>query len=316
MKNLAKFSVDRAITVFMAVILVVVFGVVSYGRLSTDLFPSMNLPYSVVVTTYIGASPEEVEGVVTQPLEEVLATTTNIASVESTSQENVSIIILEFNSETNMDSAVIEMRENLDMVLSNLPDEVGNPMIIKLNPDMMPIMQFSVSRSDMTPQELTEYVNDDVLPLIERVAGVASVNMSGGYESEIRVVLDDEAIDALNTQLTIMQAQADPTDLVEDFQLDREYITLILEAQNFAFPVGYVNVEGVNYLVRVGDEYKSVDEIKELVLFDLGDQGFQITLDDLAAIEYVNANEKEYSKLNGNSAISITVQKSSIGKPK
>jgi HAE1 family hydrophobic/amphiphilic exporter-1 len=212
MKNLAKYSVDKAITVFMAVIVIVVFGVVSYTRLSTDLFPSMNIPYTVVVTTYIGASPEEVEEVVTKPLEATLATTTNIKQVTSTSQENVSLVILEFNSDANMDSAVIEMRENLDMVLSSLPDEVGSPMIIKLNPDMMPVMQFSVSDSEMTQAELTNYVNESVLPLIERVPGVASVNVSGAYESEVRVILDDEALADLNEELRVMYLMMDPDD--------------------------------------------------------------------------------------------------------
>jgi HAE1 family hydrophobic/amphiphilic exporter-1 len=137
MKNLAKYSVDRAITIFMAVLIVMVFGVVSYTNLTTDLFPSMNIPYSVVITTYIGASPEEVEDVVTNPIEDALATTTNIKELSSVSQENMSLIIMEFNSDTNMDSAVIEMRETLDMAMANMPDMVGNPMIIKMNPDMM-----------------------------------------------------------------------------------------------------------------------------------------------------------------------------------
>jgi HAE1 family hydrophobic/amphiphilic exporter-1 len=146
MKNLAKYSVEKAITVFMVVVIVAVFGVVSFTRLTTDLFPSMNIPYAVVVTTYIGASPTEVEENVSKPLEETFATTTNVKNLTSTSQENVSIIFLEFESDTNMDSAMIEMREDLDMVLSRLPEEVGNPMIIKINPDMMPIMQFSISK--------------------------------------------------------------------------------------------------------------------------------------------------------------------------
>jgi len=115
MKQLSKFSVDRAITIFMAVIIVIIFGVVSLTNLTTDLFPNMNIPYSVVITTYPGASPSEVEEVVTKPLEETLATTTNIKQISSMSNENVSIVILEFNSDTNMDSAMIEMRESLDL---------------------------------------------------------------------------------------------------------------------------------------------------------------------------------------------------------
>lgn len=361
MKNIAKYSVDRAITVFMSVIIVVVFGVVSYGRLSTDLFPSMNIPFTVVVTTYIGASPEEVEEVVTKPLEATLSTTTNIKQVTSQSMENVSLVVLEFNSDANMDSAVIEMRENLDLVLASLPDAVGSPMIIKLNPDMMPVMQVSVSKEGLTQQELTNYVEEDVLPSIERVPGVASVDVSGAYESEIRVILDDERLTALNDELGFFYSMIDPTDEVEDMYLDKDIISQILQAQNFEFPVGYAGVEGVNYLVRVGEEFNDVDEINNLSLFDISDMingvliqtlgGMGYTVDAENPIDdapealltnpviaplynssfrspillssllvedgdgnrtaqYVNANEKEYSKINGENAISITIQKS------
>ena len=203
MKNLAKFSVEKAITVFMAVIIVAIFGVVSFTRLTTDLFPSMNIPYGIVVTPYIGASPEEVELGVTNPLEETLSTTTNVKTIESISQENISILMLEFEADANMDSAVIEMRENLDMITSNLPDEVGNPMIIKINPDMMPIMAFSVS-ADLSQEDLTTLVNEEVLPQVERIPGVASVSVSGAFESELQVVLNEERITQYEAELSAM----------------------------------------------------------------------------------------------------------------
>ena len=312
MKNFAKYSVEKAITVFMAVIIVAIFGVVSFTRLTTDLFPSMNIPYAVVVTTYIGASPDEVEEIVSKPLEETFATTTNIKNLVSISQENVSIILLEFESEANMDSAVIEMREKLDMALPYLPDEVGNPMIIKINPDLMPIMQFSVSMEGMTQQELTQFVDEEVLPQVERIGGVASVSVSGAYNSEISVVLDDDAIADINTDIEAFMTLAGftPTE-IEQIQLDKEMISNILRAQNFEFPVGYINVEGVNYLVRVGDEFDNLEEIEDLVIFDASPIIPVVTLDDLADVAFINANEKEYSKVNGDNAITLTVQKSS-----
>ncbi len=312
MKGFAKYSVEKAITVFMAVIIVAIFGVVSFTRLTTDLFPSMNIPYAVVVTTYIGASPDEVEEIVTKPLEETFATTSNNKNLISISQENVSIIMLEFESEANMDSAIIEMREKLDMALPYLPDEVGNPMIIKINPDLMPIMQFSVSVEGMTQQELTEFVDEEVLPQVERIGGVASVSISGAYNSEISVVLDDDAIDDLNTEISanLTLAGFTPTE-IENLQLDKEMISNILRAQNFEFPVGYINVEGVNYLVRVGDEFGSLEEIEDLVIFDVFPMMPIVTLDDLADVSFINANEKEYSKVNGDNAITLTIQKSS-----
>jgi HAE1 family hydrophobic/amphiphilic exporter-1 len=314
-KQLIEFSVHRAVTVFMAVLIVIVFGVVSLTNLTTDLFPSINVPFAVVLTPYPGASPTEVEDVVTNSLEETLATTTNIKEFQSISQENVSIIILEFNSDTNMDSAVIEMRENLDLTTSGLPDGVGNPTIIKLNPDLLPVMQLSVTKEGLTQQELTNYVEQEVLPRIERIPGVASVSVSGAYESEIQVTIDEAAIAAINDQLRLLFAGAGVDE--EDMPLlDRDMISDILMAQNFEFPVGFANVDGIGYLVRVGDEFESLEDIKNLLVFNFsGIDGvappLSFTVDDIADVAFVNANDKEYSKVNGENAISFSIQKNS-----
>jgi len=301
MKGIAKFSVERAITVFMAVILVAVFGVVSFTRLTTDLFPSMNIPYAVVITTYPGASPDEVEETVSKPLEATFSTTTNIKEVQSTSQENLSIITLEFNSSTNMDSAMIEMRENLDMIKGSLPDSVSNPMIIKINPDMMPIMSFSVTKEGYTQKDLTEYIDDSLLPQIERIGGVASVSVSGAFESEIHVIIDEVALAAKNAQLSA---------IIPDFEITKGMISGILTAQNFGFPTGYINLGGSNYLVRVGDKLEDKEAIENLTIFN-SIPGMTVKISDIASVDYISAADKEYSKVNGENAITLTIQKSS-----
>ncbi|MCF7926650.1 MAG: efflux RND transporter permease subunit [Candidatus Izimaplasma sp.] len=315
MKNLISYSVNRAITVFMAVIIVIVFGVVSYTNLTTDLLPSLNIPYSVVVTTYPTASPEEVEEVVTKPLEETLATITNVKQITSQSSENFSLLFLEFNGDTDMDSAIIEMRENLDGVQATFPDMVGNSRIIKINPDMMPIMQLSVSKEGLSQQELTNYVEEEVLPQLERVPGVASVSASGLYESELQVLLDEEQLTSYNMQLEALYVGLGVPEENRRL-LDKEMISNILKAQNFESPVGYGNIEGINYLIRVGDEFDSVEALSSLVIFEF--QGIpgqfdplSITLADVSEINFVNANDKEYAKVNGENAISISIQKSS-----
>lgn len=315
MKQLIEFSVNKTVTVFMAVLIVIIFGVVSMTNLTTDLFPSINAPFAVVLTVYPGASPTEVESVITNPVEETLATTTNIKEIQSISQENFSILILEFNASTNMDSAVIEMRENLDLITSNFPDMVGNPTIIKLNPDLLPIMQLSVTKEGVDQQALTTYVEEEVLPLLERVPGVASVSISGAYESEIQVVIDEAAIATINAQLVPLfeGAGIDEDDML---LLDRELISNILMAQNFEFPVGYANVEGLTYLVRVGDEFGSLEDIQTMKVFNFpGIPGLAdplvFTVDDIADVSYVNANDREYSKVNGEDAISFSIQKNS-----
>ncbi|MFA5602463.1 MAG: efflux RND transporter permease subunit, partial [Bacilli bacterium] len=145
MSKISSLSVKRPVTILMGILIVVILGIISLINLKTDLFPSVNLPYAIVSTTYIGSSPEEIETTVTKPIESSMATISNIKNISSVSRENVSMVILEFSEETNMDSAMVEMREKLDLVKSYMPDDVSNPMIMKINPDMMPIMEFSVS---------------------------------------------------------------------------------------------------------------------------------------------------------------------------
>ena len=130
---LPKLSVKKPYTIVVSVVLVIILGFVSFSNMTVDLLPSMNLPYVMVITAYPGASPEEVEQTVTRPIEQAMATISNINNVSSTSSENASTVVLEFTETANMDSATIEMRESLDQISGYWPDAVGNPMIMKLN---------------------------------------------------------------------------------------------------------------------------------------------------------------------------------------
>jgi len=325
MRNLIKFSVEKAITVFMVVIAVIIFGVVSFNRLTTDLFPDVNIPYAVVVTTYPGASHEEVEQEVTVPLENILLTTTNIKEVQSVSQENFSMIILEFSPATRMDNAVVEMRESLNFVLDDLPENASNPNIIRLNPDMLPVMNFSVSYEGIDLAELTAWVNEELSPRVERVEGVASLNLRGGYDSEIRVMIDADALQAVNDEIDTALSelkdilQAGGQELPEDFPdltIDKNHIGNILNAQNFSFPAGFLNIENAAYLVRVGDGLEDIDTIRNLILFEFDAPMPQVNfptvrIDDVATTDFVSARDQQYSKVNGSEAITISIQKGS-----
>ncbi len=197
-----RFSVKRPYTVVVGIIIVIILGFVSFTKLSTDLLPSMNLPYAIVMTTYQGASPEQVETVVTGPIESSMATVSNIKHISSTSSENYSLVILEFNTDANMDSVTIEMRENLDLIGSYWPDEVGTPIIMKLNPDMMPVMMAAVSGEGMTTEEVSKIYNEKVSSDINSMDGVASVSASGLIESSVQVLLSEEKLADLNERLT------------------------------------------------------------------------------------------------------------------
>lgn len=198
---LAKFSVKKPYTVLVGVVLAIVLGIVSFTRMTTDLLPSMSLPYVIVMTTYVGASPETVETVVTKPVESAMATVSNIEGISSTSAENYSVVILEFSQSTDMNAVSLEIRESLDQIKSYWDDSVGNPIIMKLNPDMLPVMIAAVGVEGMEHAEVSDYVEDTIAPELESIEGVASVSVSGLLEESINVIIRQEKIDALNEKI-------------------------------------------------------------------------------------------------------------------
>ena len=198
---LGKFSVKKPYTVLVAVILVVVLGVVSFTKMSTDLLPNINLPYVIVMTTYPGASPETVEMVVTKPVESSMATVSNIEGISSVSSENYSIVILEFSQSADMNAASLEIRENLDQIKSYWDDSIGSPIIMKLNPDMLPVMIAAVGYEGMTSAEVSELTQNTIIPELESIEGVASVSATGLLEESVHVIIRQEKIDAINEQV-------------------------------------------------------------------------------------------------------------------
>ncbi|MCM1261312.1 MAG: efflux RND transporter permease subunit, partial [Butyrivibrio sp.] len=198
---LGKFSVKKPYTVLVAVILAIVLGVVSFTKMSMDLLPSISLPYVIVMTTYPGASPETVEMVVTKPVEASMATVSNIESISSVSSENYSMVILEFSQSTDMNGASLEIRENLDQIKGYWDDSVGNPIIMKLNPDMLPVMIAAVGGVGMTEAEVSEMTQNTVIPELESIEGVASASATGLVEESVNVIIRQEKIDAINEQV-------------------------------------------------------------------------------------------------------------------
>lgn len=197
-----KFSVKKPLTVFVAVILVLVLGVTAYFEMTPDLLPNLDFPYAVVITTYPGASPEQVETTVTKPLEQSMATLDKIKNVTSTSSENYSLLVMEFSEDANMDSITVDIRGNIDKVKGYWPDEVGTPTMMKINPNMLPVVVAAVSFEDMDNSQLSSFVDETLMNSLEGVEGVASVSASGLLEQGINVVISQEKIDELNTKIT------------------------------------------------------------------------------------------------------------------
>lgn len=198
---ISKFSVKKPYTVLVGVILVIVLGVVSLTRMTTDLLPDMNLPYALVITTDVGASPEEVETDVTAPIEAAMATTSNIKTVSSSSYDSYSVVILEYEQAANMDSVLIEMQQKLDQLEGSWADSVGTPMIMQIDPDMMPVLVASADVEGMDQSEVSSYVENELVPSLESVEGVASVSTTGALEERIEVTMNQEKIDALNEEI-------------------------------------------------------------------------------------------------------------------
>ncbi|MCL2501066.1 MAG: efflux RND transporter permease subunit [Defluviitaleaceae bacterium] len=408
---LEKLSVRKPFTVLVGVILITVLGVVSLMNTSTDLLPSMDLPYTAVFTTYFGATPEQVERDVTIPKETRMSTLSGIETVQSISNEHVSIMILQFTESTNMDSASLEIREALDMML--LPEGASRPRMIRMNPEMLPIMTANVFMAGKTIDELSEFARYTVAPALEGVAGVAVASLSGLVQNQLHVVIEQERIDAVNAQLqaamdamiaamteaAMAEAQAqmeaqmekayaeffevfygaalearleeliaegyDPSDAWHQAQAEHpmrlhfvnqeiaaameikqaemmaemaaaqaanppqelpaaglpaamlsvETIHGMLFAQNFAMPAGAVIEDDHSYMVRVGDRFTDLDEIRNMLLFDPSLMGLAgvpaVRLSDIADVFVTDDSHLSFTRVNGNPAVMISIQRQS-----
>ena len=196
-----KFSVRKPFTVLVAVIAVIALGVVSAMNMSMDLLPDISIPYLMVITTYPGASPEKVELEVSEPLENVLGTISHIENVYSVSSENFSMVQLEFEDDTDMDSAMVKVSSAVEQARSSLPANCAAPTIMELSMDMLASMYIAVERDGYDIYELSEYVRDEFQPAIERVNGVASVTTIGLVTKTVQVDLNGRKIDELNAKI-------------------------------------------------------------------------------------------------------------------
>ena len=196
-----KFSVKKPLTVFVAVIAVLVLGVVAYLNMTPDLLPNMNFPYVVVVTTYPGASPEKVESEVTKPLEQSMSKLEHILEISSVSSESYSMLIMEFEDAVNMDTIGVDIQQSITALSSQWDEMVSAPYVLKINPSMLPVEVAAVSMENMDTVELTAFLNETLMNKLEGISGVAQISTSGMIEQELHVVLDQKRIDKLNRKI-------------------------------------------------------------------------------------------------------------------
>ena len=197
-----KFSVKKPLTVFVAVLAILVLGVVAYLKMTPDLMPNMDFPYVILVTTDPGASPETVEADITKPLEQSMATLDRIKNVTSSSMDSVSMVVLEFEDGVNMDTVSVDIQQKINQLKGSWSDTVGNPYVLKMNPSMLPVQVAALSYDGKDITELSDFVTDTLSPKLEGITGVASVTVSGAVQHQLHVILSQKKLDDLSRRLS------------------------------------------------------------------------------------------------------------------
>ncbi|MDD4047107.1 MAG: efflux RND transporter permease subunit, partial [Tissierellia bacterium] len=285
---LARFSVKKPVTITMLILIVIVIGIVSFSKLQIDLLPQMELPYVMVQTSYQGAGPEEIENIISRPLEQTLSTVENIEGIMSISSEGNSLVLMEFAFNTDMDEIMLQIRERVDVIKGFLPEGTSSPLALKLDPNALPIVQLAVSsKVDLyTTQKIAE---DVIAPRFERIEGTASASVTGGLEQEVEVMLKEE--------------------IIKGYNLSSSYVSQILMAENLNMPGGTVKKGNNELTVRTMGEFKTVEEIKNLTIPLT--RGGTVRLQDIADVNLKSKDQSSITKLNGKEVVQISIMKQS-----
>ena len=287
--KITNFSIKRPVTVFMGILIVLMFGVVSYLKLNIDMLPAFNLPMLMMITQYQGAGPEEIEEMVTKPIEGIIGTAQNVEGVNSISSDGRSMLMIEFADGTDMDFASLELREKIDMVTPLLPNGVGKPMIMKMDPNMMPIMSFAMNIEGKKIEELSDFSEKTLKPMLERVEGVASVDITGNLANEIKIIVDQDKLSANG--------------------LNMNNITMALKSDNMNMPIGTIVEGSYDLLVRSTSSLENIEDIENILITNR--EGKIFKLKDLAKIVKGRENKDSYARVNGEDALIFSVQKES-----
>ncbi|MGL4740245.1 MAG: efflux RND transporter permease subunit [Sarcina sp.] len=287
--KITSISIKRPVTVFMGVLIVLMFGFVSYFKLNIDMLPSFNLPMLMMMTQYNGAGPAEIEKLVTVPIEGVVGTVSNVKSVKSISGEGTSMLMIQFVDGTDMDFASLEIREKIDMISKMLPEDVTKPILIKMDPNMMPIMSFAVNFEEKDIEELSNFADKTLKPMIERIEGVASIEIMGDSESQVKVVVDPDKLAASG--------------------LTMNNVMMALKSDNMNLPIGNIIEGSYDILVRTIAEVKSLEDIENILLSNRTGEVFK--LKDVASISKGTSQKQDYARLNGKDALIFSVKKES-----
>jgi len=286
--RISQISIRRPVSILMLMLIVILLGVVSLSRLSVDLYPDFDIPVAVIAVTYEGAGPEEMETLITRPIEEVLGALSGVDTISSITREGNAFIIIEFDFSTSVDDAVVEVRDRIDMISTFLPADASDPMIIKIDPNVFPIMLLSIS-SEGGLEEAQAIVEDKVISRLERINGIASVSAIGGITEEVKVTLDPLKLNRYNVSL--------------------DYIAGVLRSENLDQPGGQIRYGSKEMTVRTLGQFGSVEEIALLPIQT--PIGTTVRLRDLGEVRRSQMESQSYNRLNGDESLLLMLSKQS-----
>lgn len=288
--SIAGFSVRRPIFISMVACIVIVLGGIALKHLPVDLYPEIDYPSCSIATTYDDASPQEVEELITRPIERQISAVAGIKEIGSSSSEENSNIWVQFNWGTNLDEAVSDIRDRIDRVLKALPDDVERPTIYRFDSTSSPIMLLGVASKMKSLREAKQTLEDDVQYRLERIDGVASVNVSGGLDREIHVLLDLDKAKQLQIPLSTLFSK--------------------LENANVATPAGNQHSGRMEIRMRTLGTFDSIEEIENLFV-TIAPDGSTVRLRDIADVQDTFAEVTRYVRINGQEGIYIEIYKQS-----
>jgi HAE1 family hydrophobic/amphiphilic exporter-1 len=294
---MTRLALNRPVTIMVFVVAILVLGYYALGRMQVELQPKVDFPVITIVTPYPGASPEEVETLISKPIEDAVAGVEGLRQISSTSQFSLSQVALEFYIGTNISQAYIDVQAKLNTVLGQLPDGAERPTILKLDTQSQPTMYLSLT-GNRPPYELRDLAENIIKDRLSSVPGVAAVSVAGGQKREIQVAVDKKRLNA--------------------YGLSINAIVRALQGANLNVPAGRITEGERDYNVRLLGEFKSVDELRNLELYlqnprNPMQRGSLIRLKDVADVRDTVEERTELTRVNGKEDVSIVIQKTSDG---
>jgi len=287
--KMTQTAIKRGVTFAMIYLIAIGFGIFSLMRLNIDLYPKLEFPILAIITQYTGVGPYDLETVVTRPIEETVSSVENIKTVSSTSQQGMSLVMLEFNWGTDMDQAETDVRRNLEFIRDVMPPDASEPMVFAFDPSSQPVLYLTLSSDFHGPAELRRIGERDMEPRLERIHGVASAFTMGGLRREIRVLVDPVRMRAHNVSM--------------------QQITGALQANNLQIPSGYIDNNKLEFSIRTSGEYTSIDQIANTSVAVYG--GTVIHIKDVARVEDGFRDQRQEVWNNNQPAVMVMVMRQS-----